>query len=93
MAVWRTKAYSLFNLRPGAYSYAEGKRDLFFDMVKWSRAALEVGDSVRLRHIVVYVVWASAQSSDDLASVVDLAFFLPVFRDAQLKRSNDSALS
>jgi hypothetical protein len=30
------------------------------------------------------VIWAAAQTSDELASVVDLAFFLPVFRDPKL---------
>ena len=84
MAVWRTKAYELFNLQAGAYSYADGKRGLFFDLVGWARDAIEDDDSSRLTTIVDYVVWAAAQSSDELASVVDLAFFLPVFRDPHL---------
>ncbi len=84
MAVWRTKAYELFDLKPGAYSYAHGKRDLFADLVEWARTSLHEGNGQLLDRIVRYVTWVATQESDDLASVVDLGFFLPVFRDAFL---------
>lgn len=90
MAVWRTKAYELFKLRPGAYSFAHGKRDLFADLVDLARESVRDGNTQTLDLIIEYVTWAATQKSDDLASVVDLAFFLPVFRDpllcARLKR-------
>lgn len=85
MAVWRTKAYSTFQLKPGAYSFADGKRDLFADMVEWARKAIREGNQLRLRQIAGYVTWAAGRKSDCLDSVVDLAFFLPVFRDAALR--------
>lgn len=84
MVVWRTKAYSTFDLTPGSYSYAAGKLGLFGDMVEWARVAVDIDDKVQIRKIVDYVVWAAGQNSDELASVVDLAFFLPIFRDAHL---------
>lgn len=46
--------------------------------------ALQEDNAESLKKIIDYVSWAAAQDSDDLASVVDLAFFLPVFRDASL---------
>lgn len=84
MAVWRTKAYLTFDVTPGSYSYAVGKLGLMTDMVEWVRAAVDDGDNVQIRKIVDYVVWAAGQNSDELASVVDLAFFLPIFRDTPL---------
>ena len=84
MAVWRTRACSTFGLEPGSYSYTERKRILFADLVECARQALRDGDDPRLRKIIEYVSWAAAQKSDDLDSVVDLAFFLRVFRDASL---------
>ena len=84
MSEWRKKAYSTFGFSPGEYSYADGKRYLFADLVERARGALRNDDVEELDRIVEYVVWAAQQRSDQLASVVDLAFFLPVFRDPDL---------
>lgn len=84
MAVWRTKAYELFNLKAGDYSFREGKRVLFADLVDWARAAVLDDNKEMLRRIAAYVTWANQQNSDDLASVVDLAFFKRLFRDDEL---------
>ena len=84
MAVWRTKAYSLFLFKPGDYSFAHGKRDLFADLVERARLAIRENDMELLRQIVEYVTWAADQNSDELASVADLSFFLPIFKDAEL---------
>jgi hypothetical protein len=90
MAVWRTKAYELFDLKHGAFSFGHGKIELFADLVERARQALRDNDDVSLKRVVEYVTWAAAQKSDHLASGVELAFFLPVFRDpplyAQLKK-------
>jgi hypothetical protein len=40
MAVWRTKAYEFFGLKPGSYSFSRSKRDLFADLVDWARVAI-----------------------------------------------------
>jgi hypothetical protein len=84
MAAWRTKAYALFGFEPGSYSSARGKVDLFADLVGMARRALAGGDEELLGRIAGYVTWAARQPSEGLASAVDLAFFLPVFRDAAL---------
>jgi hypothetical protein len=84
MAVWRTKAYSLFGLKPGDYSYRHGKTILFADLVEDARSAIRDEDDALLNRIVEYVTWAAAQKSEELASVVDLAFFLRVFADPVL---------
>ena len=84
MAVWRTKAYSLFGLKPGAYSGADGKRYLFRDLVEQSRTAIREEDEDLLHRIVTYVTWAAEQNSDELTSSVDLAFFKQLFDDAEL---------
>ena len=84
MAVWRTKAYELFNLRAGDYSFREGKRVLFADLVDWARTAVLDDNKEMLRRIAAYITWATQQNSDDLASVVDLPFFKYVFEDDEL---------
>jgi hypothetical protein len=84
MAVWRTKAYALFDLKPGAYSHRSGKGILFADLVEYARGALRDEDEAFLHRIVEYVTWAAGQESEELASVVDLAFFLRVFSDPVL---------
>ena len=84
MAVWRTKACELFGLNPGSYGFARGKVDLLFDLVESARIACKNDERERLVRIIEYVSWAAAQDSDQLASAVDLAFFLPVFRDPLL---------
>jgi hypothetical protein len=84
MAVWRTKAYAAFGLKPGDYSYGSGRLQLFGDMVEWSRRALAEGNGKLLDQIAEYVTWAAGQDSAVLDSAVDLGFFLPVFRDVAL---------
>jgi hypothetical protein len=84
MAIWRTKAYSVFGLKQGDYSYKSGMRDLFADLVSWARSANRDNNHELLGKIVAYVTWAARQNSDELVSVVDLAFFMPVFRDSAL---------
>jgi hypothetical protein len=85
MAVWRTKAYNLFQLRNGAYSYRNGKVDLFADLVEAARNADASQDDELLDRIAEYVCWANAPHSDELRSAVDLAFFLPVLRNRDLR--------
>lgn len=84
MAVWRTKACSLFGFKPGDYSFKQGKVDLFADLVAMADKAIRDGNEPLVARIIEYVTWAEAQDSDELDSVVDLAFFLPVFRDPWL---------
>jgi hypothetical protein len=93
MAVWRTKACSTFGFHPGEHSYAEGKRGLFADLVERARWAIRDDDIEEISRIVEYVSWAAEQNSDELASVVDLAFFLPVFRDNELSSQFTSYFS
>src|SRR4051812_14643001 len=82
MAAWRTKAYDEFGLKPGSYSHASGKVHLLADLAVLARAALRDGDDVLLARILGYVRWAASQrNAGGLASAVDLAFFLPLFRD------------
>ena len=85
MAAWRKKAYELFQFKPGSYSIARGKIDLFADLIALSRESILNGDEGQLCRIVEYVTWAAAQDSDNLASAVDLAFFLPILRDPVLR--------
>jgi hypothetical protein len=84
MAAWRTKAYALFGFEAGTYSFARGKIDLFADLVAMASKALARGDEELMRRIAEYVTWAASQNSDQLVSAVDLAFFLPAFRDPAL---------
>lgn len=84
MAVWRTKACELFGFNPAEYSFAHGKKELFADLIQFARDAGCAQDEAVLNRISDYVTWASRQKSEELASVVDLAFFLPVFRDPTL---------
>jgi hypothetical protein len=79
MSVWRTKAYEMFGFRPGSYSHARGKVDLFADLLEMAKKATRDDDEL-LGRIGQYVAWADAQPSDELASAVDLAFFLPLLR-------------
>ena len=47
-------------------------------------ASSSADDSKTLDRIVEYVTWAAGQTSDELASAVDLAFFLPMFREKRI---------
>ena len=53
----------------------------------WSRLrkSIREDDEEQLSRITEFVIWAAAQRSDELASALDLAFFLPVFRDPELR--------
>lgn len=82
MAAWRKKAYSLCGFKPGSYNFARGRLYLFADIVAMFRDAAVAGDNDLMSRIIEYVRWANDQDSEELASAVDLAFFLPVFRDA-----------
>jgi len=82
MAVWRTKACEMFGFAPNQYSYAHGKAELFADLLHF--ATKSESDSRMLDLIAAYVTWASKQTSDQLASSVDIAFFLPMFRDQRI---------
>lgn len=82
MAVWRTKACEMFGFPANQHSYARGKVELFADLVHLA-SKLETAPQT-LDLIAEYVTWAAEQASDDLASAVDLAFFLPMFRDKRL---------
>jgi hypothetical protein len=62
MAAWRTKAYALFGFKPGSYSSARGKVDLFADLVVLASRALAEGDDELVARIVHYVCWAASQS-------------------------------
>lgn len=79
MAVWRTNACELFGFAVDEHSYARGKVELFADLLQL--AANSANDPQTLDRIAEYVTWAMQQSSDELASAVDLAFLLPMFRD------------
>lgn len=85
MAAWRTRAYDTFGIRPGSYSFREGKRDLFRDLVDWSRKAIQANDVDQIRKICDYVSWADSLHNDELDSVIDIAFFLQVFEDRELR--------
>jgi hypothetical protein len=65
-------------------SYARGKVDLFADLVVLARCAIRDDDDILLGRILAYVHWAATQNAAKLSSAVDLAFFLPVFRDPEL---------
>ena len=86
MAVWRRRAYETFGFTAGDYSYSRGKIELFADLVVMAQRAGNEGDVDLLDRIAEYACWAAAQTADDLQSAVDLAFFLPVVRDAELTR-------
>ena len=49
-----------------------------------TRQAERDGDADLLDRIAADVTWASAQNADGLQSALDLAFFLPIFRDREL---------
>lgn len=87
MAAWRTKAYSMFDLKPGDYSYREGKRGLFTNLAEWAQQAAHEKDSIKLHKIVEYVVWAEQHCSYELNSSIDLCFFLPLLKDPILSES------
>ena len=92
MAVWRTRAYDTFGFPLGSYSHARGKVDLFADLVERAKTAVRDGDNESLSKIAEYVVWAAAQNSDELASAVDLAFFLPALGDPKLANQLESRM-
>ena len=82
MAAWRTRAYEAFGFRPGSYSYARGNVDLLAALLDMLRRAAQTGDEEAISRVLGYVQWAATQQgADRLSSVVDLAFFLPAFRD------------
>lgn len=85
MAVWRTKAYDLFGFKAGDYSFARGIIELFADLIVMAQRAGRENDGDLLDRIATYVCWAAAQNADGLQSAVDLAFFLPMFRDPELR--------
>lgn len=82
MAVWRTKACETFGFAANRHSFARGKIELFADLVHL--ASKSADDPETLDRIAEYVVWAADQTSEELASAVDLAFFLPMFRDQRI---------
>ncbi len=84
MAVWRKKAYDLFGFQAGDYSFSHGKIDLFADIIFMAKRAGRFEDDELLDRIASYVTWASAQKADGVQSSVDLAFFLPMFRDPEI---------
>ena len=85
MAVWRTRAYDLFGFKAGEYSSARGKIELLADLIVMAQRAGAENDGDLLDRIAEYVRWAARQKADDLQSAVDLAFFLPMFRDAKIQ--------
>ncbi len=86
MSAWRTRAYEAFGFRPGSYSYAHGKVDLLADLLVLARQAVRDGDEATLDRVLSYVRWAVDQKrADGLQSSLDLAFFLPAFRDPDLR--------
>ena len=84
MAVWRTKACDMFGFAANKHSFAHGKVELFADLLHL--AAQSSDDTETLNRIAEYVSWATEQSSDELASAVDLAFFLPMFRNDRIHK-------
>jgi hypothetical protein len=85
MAKWRKKAYETFRFRPGSYSHTYGSVDLMADLITLVRRAVHDGNEDTLVRVLEYVLWAAAQQgAPGLASAVDLAFFLPGFRDHEL---------
>jgi hypothetical protein len=82
MAAWRKKAYETFEFPPGSYSHRRGKVELFGDLLEMAKQAMRSGNEELLRRIGRYVIWADSQTSDELASALDLAFFLPLLRDS-----------
>ena len=82
MAVWRTKACDMFGFEANRHSYSSGKIELFADLLHIAARSHE--DPRLLDRIVEYVTWATEQTSDELASAVDLAFLLPMFRNPDI---------
>jgi hypothetical protein len=82
--VWRTKAYDMFGFKPGAYSYAKGKVELFADLFIMATRAAAADDEALLDRIFEYVQWADRQNAENLKSAVDIAFFLPMLADEHL---------
>ena len=86
MAAWRSRACEAFGFPPGSYSYARGKVELLADLLALARRAARDGNAATLDRVLSYVRWAAVQKgADDLQSAVDLAFFLPAFRDPELR--------
>jgi hypothetical protein len=84
MATWHKKACALFGFKPGSYSFARGKVEIA-DLASKAKEAVAAGDDDLLGRILEYATWAAIQQSDQLASAVDLGFFLPVFRDRAMR--------
>ncbi len=91
MAVWRTKACEMFGFAANKHSYARGKVELFADLLELADKSAE--DPWTLDRIAEYVDWASLQTSNSLASAVDLAFWLPMFRNDRIQRLLGSRFS
>ncbi len=85
MAAWRKKAYNLFGFKPGSYSNSRGKVDLFADLAAMADQAVATCDNNLMGRIIEYVSWATEQKSEQMGSAIDLAFFLPAFRNPALR--------
>ncbi|MEI7781313.1 MAG: hypothetical protein WCJ18_05235 [Planctomycetota bacterium] len=67
--------------------------ELFRDLFVIAKRATCEKDEQELLRVLSYVQWAAAQhGADELASAVDLAFFLPGFRDPEMRMMLDSRL-
>ncbi len=74
----------MFGLRPGSYSFSNGKVALFDDLREMAKAAVDAQDSAQLDRIFEYVIWADQQNAENLRSAVDISFFIPLFSDEGL---------
>lgn len=94
MSAWRTRAYEAFGFHSGSYSHARGKVDLLADLLVLASQAVRDGDEATLDRVLAYVRWAADQKrADGLQSALDLAFFLPAFRDPDLRVLLETRLS
>ncbi|HWB20907.1 MAG TPA: hypothetical protein VG711_11445 [Phycisphaerales bacterium] len=92
MSEWRKKAYEMFGFESGAYSYSQGKTQLFADLFEMARKASTTCDSSRLDRVFEFVMWANQQTAENLRSAADIVFFIPLFRDAALLHEAQSRL-
>jgi hypothetical protein len=84
--VWRKKAYEMFGFKPGAFSFAQGKVELFAELRDMAQRAAHQRDSALLDRIFEYALWAEKQNAEDLKSTVDIVFFIPLLGDETLLR-------
>ena len=55
------------------------------DLADMLRQAAGDGDAVTVARVATYVCWAASHTNDEgLQSAIDLAFFLPAFRNPEL---------